>query len=174
MSRLSPFFRFGFGWIVVLVGLLVLNGPAFAQEPTGDSGRKAWNLEEVKTLANQLVQEMKEVRVKLRQEPNLLSLSSGLSRSGHQFSEAVKALEKSVKQYASRVNQNASFEATTGIARKVGLQLRDCERLARKLMLTKPTMTALNAAHVTLNKLAPYYGSEPLYPEAESAGDGAS
>ena len=174
MSRLSAFFRFGFGWIVVLVGLLVLSGPAFAQEPTGDSGRKAWNPEEVQVLANQLVEEMKEVRVKLRQEPNLLSASTGLGRSAHQYSEAVKALEKSVKQYASRVNQNASFEETTGVARKVGLQLRDCERLARKLMLTEPTMTALNAAHLTLNKLAPYYGSQPLYPNAEAAGDTGS
>lgn len=167
MNGLTPLFRYGFVWTLALVGLLVFAGSASAQDGSGSEGRKAWDSEQVKVLANQLVKEMAELRVKLRQEPNLLGVSSSLTRAAHQYSEAVKALEKSVKQYASRVNQGATFSDTTGIARKVGLQLRDCERLARKLMLTKPTMEALDAAQLTLNKLAPYYGADPLYEESE-------
>ena len=160
--------------IALLAGSLVVGGPLVAEEPSETSQTKAWNVEEVKVLANQLAEELKAARQKIRQEPNLKSLTSGSSRRAYQFEDAVKALEKSARQYASRVNQGADHADTTAIARKIGTQLRDCEQLGRQLPLTKPTQDALAAAHKTLDQLAPYYGAQPLYPGSEPAEGRAS
>lgn len=174
MDTVSALRRIRFAWVALLASSFVVGGSLLAEESSAPSRVKEWNVEEVKVLANQLVEELKVARRKIRQEPNLKSLASGSSNRAYQFENAVKALERSARQYAARVNQDASHADTTAIARKIGTQLRDCERLGRQLPLTKPTMDALAAAHKTLDKLAPYYGAQPLVPQGDPAEAGAS
>ena len=161
ISRASAIFLFSFV-------LLAVVGTATAQ-PAPDE-QKTWNAEEVQGLADQLAKELTEARHAVRKESGFKSTASGSDRAAQQFDEKLRLLEKSAKQYAARVRGGGGLEETSGIARKVGVQLRDLEVLSRRLLLTKPTLETLKAAQKTINQLSPYYGAAPLYP---AVGEGA-
>lgn len=154
--------------------LLFLAWAAAAPAQQGQAERKPWNADEVKGLADQLATEFKDARQTARREVGLQNVSTGSDRAAKQFMDKLRLLEKSATQYAARVNGGGGFDETVGIARKIGVQLRDLEVLSRRLHLIKGTTDAVAAAHKTINQLSPYYGASPLYPEAESVGEAES
>ena len=160
--------------LVFAVSLFLMLGAVTAMAQTAPNDRKAWNAEEVQALADQLSTEVTEARHAVRKESGFKSTASGSDRAAQQFDEKMRLLEKSAKQYASRVRGGGGFEETSGIARKIGVQLRDLDVLGRRLLLTKPTLAKLNAAQKTINQLSPYYGAAPLYPELEGGTEGGS
>ena len=133
--------------------------------------RKAWNAEEMQVLSDRLAKEMSTARQAARREPSLQDVQRPGGRKATKFLENMRLLEKSSKQLASRIGGGGGYEETTGIARKFGVLLRDSEVLSRSLQLSEGINKDLDAAHRTLNKIAPYYGASPLYPELEDAGD---
>ncbi len=166
--------RFHRASAVFLVFFFVLASIGTAAAQPASSDRKAWNAEEVQALADQLAKELTEARHAVRKETGFKSSASGSDRAAQQFDEKLRLLEKSAKQYAARVRGGGGFEETSGIARKVGVQLRDLEVLGRRLLITKPTLETLNAAQRTVNQLSPYYGTAPLYPALEEkSGNGS-
>ena len=159
---------------VFLVFFFVLASVGTAMAQPASSERKAWNAEEVQVLADQLAKELTEARHAVRKESGFKSTTSGSDRAAQQFDEKLRLLEKSAKQYAARVRGGGGLDETSGIARKVGVQLRDLEVLSRRLLLTKPTLETLKAAQKTINQLSPYYGTAPLYPALEKkSGNGS-
>ena len=159
---------------VFLVLFFFLASAGAATSQSDPIERKAWNAEEVQGLADQLAKELTDARHAVRKEAGFKSATSGSDRAAQQFDEKLRLLEKSAKQYAARVRGGGGFEETSGIARKVGVQLRDLEVLGRRLLITKPTLETLNAAQRTVNQLSPYYGTAPLYPALdEEAGSGS-
>jgi len=145
--------------------LFLLSGFGAAEIQMGEQGRKAWNSAEILSLADQLVDQLSNARREVRMEAGLKNASTRADRAITQFNEKLRMLEKSASQYAGRVKSGAGYEKTRGIARKVGVQLRDLEVLGRRLVFSKPTADTLVAAQRTLNQLSPYYGRVPLYPE---------
>ena len=159
---------------VFLVSFFLLASAGAATAQSASDERKAWNAEEVQALADQLAKEVTEARHAVRKESGFNSTASGSDRAAQQFDEKLRLLEKSAKQYAARVRGGGGLEETSGIARKIGVQLRDLEVLSRRLLLTKPTLETLTAAQKTINRLSPYYGKAPLYPAVEEgAGSGS-
>ena len=144
---------------------------AGAQTSAQPAERKAWNAEEMQALADQLAKEMNTARQAARREPQLQDAQRPGGRKATRFLDNLRLLETSSKQLASRVGSGGGYEQTLGIARKFGVLLRDSEVLSRSLNLSEGMTKDLDAAHRTLNKIAPYYGASPLYPELKDAGD---
>jgi hypothetical protein len=169
-TRFIYFWRYGLLLTIFAVGFLLTNS-AWGQVKGAPVERKAWNVEEMQALTNQLVTEMSAARQAIRREPLLQEAQRGGSPRPMNFMENIRQLEVASKQLASRVRDGGGYEQSLGIARKLGVLLRDSEVLARSLSISESTRKDLAAAHRTLNKIAPYYGKAPLYPEAEDAGD---
>jgi hypothetical protein len=166
-TRFIYFRRFGFLLTTFAVGFLLTNS-AWGQVKGAPVERKAWNVEEMQALTNQLVTEMSAARQAIRREPRLQEAQRAGAPQPMRFMANIRQLEVASKQLASRVRDGGGYEKSLGIARKLGVLLRDSEVLARSLSLSESSLKDLKAAHRTLNKIAPYYGKAPLYPEVEA------
>ncbi len=165
-TRFIYFWRYGLPLTIFAVGFLLTNS-AWGQVQGAPVERKAWNVEEMQALTDQLVTEMSAARQATRREPLLQEAQGGGAPGPMNYVENIRQLEVASKQLASRVRGGGGYEQSLGIARKLGVLLRDSEVLARSLSISESTRKDLAAAHRTLNKIAPYYGKAPLYPEAE-------
>ena len=166
-TRFIYFRRFGFLLTTFAVGFLLTNS-AWGQVKGAPVERKAWNVEEMQALTNQLVTEMSAARQAIRREPRLQEAQRAGAPQPMRFMANIRQLEVASKQLASRVRDGGGYEKSLGIARKLGVLLRDSEVLARSLSISESSLKSLTAAHHTLNKIAPYYGKAPLYPEVEA------
>ena len=74
-----------------------------------------------------------------------------------QFSEALKSLESSTRQLASRLEQGVDREGTAGIAAKIRTRVRDAREYGKKFLQTEELTTLYGPVNDLLDRIAPYY-----------------
>jgi hypothetical protein len=77
--------------------------------------------------------------------------------------ETLRALEQSTGQLHRRVSRGEGFEETRPIARRIGMLLNDADVEGRRLMTGEWMHQRVRPAMALINRIAPYYGSGPLY-----------
>ena len=124
---------------------------------------KAWDQEAVTQLSDQLWNELGDLRDAFRKDPQYRDGLSTSERAAHQLEGTLKHLETSARQLRDQVKAGKTMEETTPVAQKIGSLLRDADVESSKLMTTKWTQDRVKPVMETLNQIAPYYGSGPLY-----------
>ena len=122
-----------------------------------------WDADEVSRLAGALHEQVKEARRSFKREPIYRDPALMKQNAALQFEEVLKALERTARQLSSKAKGSAGPEATNDVVNKLVTLLRDAEEEGRKLRIGQWTNERLVPAMESLNALAPYYGSGPLY-----------
>lgn len=137
----------------------------FFTTSTANAELEPWNQEQVTELAGQLHAAIRDVRRAALNEPTLRSRASTSNRLAQQYLDTLRRLEQSSNQLARRLADGADREATTGVARNIGTQLRDAQQTGRRLPLTAPQFAAIDKAVAVIDQLSPFYSdTSPLMP----------
>lgn len=140
-----------------------LAGAAHHEAGEAVGAAKAWDQEAVTQLSDQLWSELGALRDAFRKDPQYRDGVSTAERAAHQLEGTLKHLETSARQLRDQVKAGKNMEETTPVAQKIGSLLRDADVESSKLMTTKWTQDRVKPVMETLNQIAPYYGSGPLY-----------
>jgi hypothetical protein len=126
---------------------------------------QAWNQEEASALASELADAIKAVRAAALKEPSLRGAGNTTGRASQQFLDTLKKLESATRKLATRLGDGENREQTLNMARRIGTLLRDAQESGRRLMLTKPSFDAIDAAVAVIHRLSPFYSErDPLMP----------
>ena len=142
--------------IAALVAIGLAPGAAFAE-------LKVWNQEEVTALAGELRESVSNLRQAWRKDPGRSNLTLSKQRAADSFTNTLRSLETSSRQLQERLKGGGDREATRPVARKIGSLLNDAQVEARGLFMGNWMNERAKTVMEVLNKLAPFYGSEPLY-----------
>ena len=148
---------------LLMLGLATSGAWATHHETPSDAGLKPWDQERMTELSSQLAKEMKAVRNAFRNDPIANEPVSPHRRAAQQMSDTLRHLHRTASQLHTRVKGGGDYEQTLGIARKIGTLLNDADELGRRIMSSTWTNERVKPAMETLNQIAPYYGSDPLY-----------
>jgi hypothetical protein len=140
---------------------LLAPGPGIAQKDPAP--RKAWDQADVVRLAGDLQSQCNAIRKAFRREPVYTDQSMMKQRSAQRMDQVLRDLERSARQLKTRADGGGGYDETVSIARKIGTLLRDAGEEGRRLSLGEFTNKEIRPAMQTLNELAPYFGSGPLY-----------
>lgn len=124
---------------------------------------KPWNQEEMTKLSAQLATQMGEVRDAFRRGPTYRDPVASNQRAAAQLGDTLGQLERSTRQLRDRVAGGGDMESTRPVARRIGTLLRDADVQSNRLMTTQWTNERIKPTMETLNAIAPFYGSGPLY-----------
>lgn len=126
---------------------------------------KPWDQEEVTRLAKELSEAVGNVRQATLKDPSKRGGRQMNARAAEQYLDNLKALETACEQMVRKLEAGEDLEKTTGVARRIGMLLRDAQTNGRKLMITQPESEAIEVAIAALEKISPYYSDEsPLMP----------
>ena len=130
---------------------------AFAALPalTARADLEAWDPEKVLAAAQQLHTAVKDVRLKIRQEPVAGTPVQNDAR--QQLEITLRDLEKSSSQLVARLEGGGGRAETLNIARKIKMLVNDVRMYWRRMMTTETSDIATEPATQALAVLAPYY-----------------
>lgn len=149
--------------ILAALGVAALATPGALLPQEEPEERKAWDQARVLELSDRLAGQLGEIRQTFRRESAYANPAMLQQRASGQFADILKALEQSTKQLRERVEKGEGYEETLPVARKIGSLLRDADVQGSKLFTSSFMTEKVRPAMQTLNELAPYYGSGPLY-----------
>ena len=145
---------------LALIALLCWIAPlsAWAQD-------KAWDQAEVTQLAAQMAQTIKDMRVAIRKEPQVISAgTTSKQRTTALYLDTLKKLERTSAKLARQLAEEQDREQTQGTARRIESLARDAQDQGAKLFSTEWTNKHLEPATALLRKLRGYYKSAPASP----------
>jgi hypothetical protein len=126
---------------------------------------KPWDQEEVTRLAKDLSEAVSNVRQITRKDPSKEGGRQMNARAAEEYLETLKALETACERIVRKLEAGEDLEKTTGVARRIGMLLRDAQTYGRKLLITQPESEAIEVAIAALDKISPYYSEKsPLMP----------
>jgi hypothetical protein len=126
---------------------------------------KPWDQEEVTRLAKDLSEAVSNVRQITLKDPTMKGAGQINRRAAEEYLDTLKALETACEQILRKLEAGEDLEKTMGVARKIGMLLRDAQTNGRKLMISQPESEAIEVAIAALDKISPYYSEEsPLMP----------
>jgi len=144
----------------VAAALLTVVVPALA-----GAELKPWDQEEVTQLAKDLSEAVSNVRQITLKDPTMKGTGQMNERAAKEYLDNLKALETACGQILRKLEAGEDLEKTMGVARKIGMLLRDAQTNGRKLMISQPESEAIEVAIAALDKISPYYSEEsPLMP----------
>jgi hypothetical protein len=151
--------------VAIPAAVLMTGSPSFGAG--GDPDRIPWDQAKVTELAHQLSAAMTDIRQAALQDPQLRGARPGnvAQRAASQYLEQLRGLETSTRQLARRLDEGAGFDGTLNVARKIGTLLRDAQTSSRRLSITEPQLTKIEAAVAIIEQISPFYSSRsPLMP----------
>ena len=144
----------------VAAALLTVVVPALA-----GAELKPWDQEEVTQLAKDLSEAVSNVRQITLKDPTMKGTGQMNERAAKEYLDNLKALETACAQILRKLEAGEDLEKTMGVARRIGMLLRDAQTNGRKLMISQPESEAIEIAIAALDKISPYYSEEsPLMP----------
>lgn len=148
----------------ILAAAVLLLGCAAS---TANAELEPWDQEKVSALGAELAEAIQAVRQAARNEPTLSDRSNTSGRSTQQYLDTLRQLEQSTRQLATRLGEGQNREQTLALGRRIGSLIRDAQETGRRLMLTKPSFDAIDAAIAVIEQLSPFYTErDPLLPRA--------
>lgn len=125
--------------------------------------RKPWDQARMTELSQRLATETAEVRRAFRREPNFRNPATPNQRTVHQMEGTLRNLETATRRLARSVADGGDHDGTVGTARRIGMLLNDADVLGRGIMTSAFMAEKIRPAMATINEIAPYYGSGPLF-----------
>ncbi|MCZ6783715.1 MAG: hypothetical protein O7G30_10455 [Proteobacteria bacterium] len=146
--------------------LLLVAPPALAEhhEAAADADdRKPWDQQEMTELTTELSQSVRAVRRAWRKDPAFRNPENPNRRASKRMDQILRDLDRSTGSLAATVNGGGGLEETQGTARRIGMLLNDADVEGRRLMTGVWMAERVQPAMELINRIAPYYGSGPLY-----------
>jgi hypothetical protein len=138
--------------------LLLASAPAYAQT-------QAWNQEVATSLAGELEKAVSGLRDVVRGSPNLQN--PGSRRKMYEIMDNLRLIEQSATSLHASLKGGAGMEETLPTYKRLQQIRRDTEVLAQRVDITAVTQPKLDEARGVLEKLEPYYPTEPDAPGAK-------
>jgi hypothetical protein len=89
-------------------------------------------------------------------------------RTAMELRDTLRSLEGSCRQLASRLEAGEDREKTLGVARRIGMLIRDAQTTGRRLMTSDSQWAAIDPLVDIINRISPYYGTKsPLLPAVQ-------
>ena len=128
---------------------------------------KAWNQEEVTGLAKQLSESVTKLRLATINDPLMSSADMPNNRSARELRDSLRLLEQTCRQFARKLEKGEDLAKTTGVAKKLGMLIRQTQRAGRRVMTNAEQWAAVDPTVDLINRLSPYYTEKsPLLPPA--------
>ena len=146
----------------MVFGVSVLPIAAQSGEP------EPWNQAEVTKLGQQLSEAVTKLRTATLNDPMMRGTQLPGERTAMELRDTLRSLERSCRQLASRLEAGEDREKTLGVARRIGMLIRDAQTTGRRLMTSDSQWAAIDPLVDIINRISPYYGTKsPLLPAVQ-------
>ncbi|UCE85394.1 MAG: hypothetical protein JSU66_13780 [Deltaproteobacteria bacterium] len=143
----------------------VLTSAALAQtEPAAEAAPQAetmeWDQVQATSIARQLADAVKDLRAAFRREgpPGREQMQS---RAHHQMRDDLRMIRNETAFLARELEAGKGRDETTPAFRRIGMLVRDAQRLAPRLFIQEPVQQKIDVARTYWDQLQPYYGETP-------------
>ena len=142
----------------ILTTLTILGLSLSATGVATSEGGKTWDSDRVSELADELAQQVKNMRAAARKEPQAISAgTSAKQRTTYLFLDTLKKLERSTAKLARQLANEETRQQTAGTARRVDSLLNDATEQGRNLNSSQWTSQYADPALALAAKLRAFY-----------------
>jgi hypothetical protein len=152
--------------LAAALALLLAAAPALADSHGAAGGKRAdreWDQAKMTELTAKLADQMSALRQAFRKEPVFSSPDNTTRRSATQLEQTLRNLQTSTRQLRNRVRDGQNAQDTEMVVKRIGMLLNDADVQGRRIMNTAWLAKYSRPAMETINEIAPYYGSGPLF-----------